>query len=145
MMLALRAILSRIPAQVWLALAAVLLVWLAYRFAYNRGVVSQQAETTAVQAKLDAALEANATNLSAIDRLVKANAELADGREADRKKAEKLAEGLAADRTRLEKALAAEKSRRGRIYARNPEAAAVGATVIPDSLIIGLRNDTHED
>lgn len=41
--LALRAFLSRIPVQAWLALAAALLLWLAYSWAYGRGEAAVQA------------------------------------------------------------------------------------------------------
>lgn len=133
--------LRRVPKEVWYALVAALLVWLAYSWAYNRGARSEEARTQAVQVLLDTALEANKTNMGTIDALKRANDELANGREADKEAADKAVAALAKQRDRLESDLAKAKRNRSRIYANNPEAAAVGATVVPSELVIGLRDN----
>lgn len=132
--------LGGVPKEVWYALGAALLIWLAYDWAYDRGAASQEAKTQATQVLLDTALVANKTNMDTIDALKAANTELAEGREADKQAADKAVATLAKQRDRLESDLAKAKRNRSRIYANNPEAAAVGATVVPDSLVDSLRD-----
>lgn len=128
-----------LPREVWYALAALLLAWLAYSWVYHRGVKAEHAKTVAVQVRLDAALLANASNLAVIAQLEDANQELANGRQADRDAADKAVSLLVTNRNKLAAALAAAQRNRSKVYARDPKAAEIGATVIPDALADGLR------
>ena len=139
-LVAVKGFLSAVPRGVWLALIGVLLVWLAYTWAYHCGEAAQEAKTQAVQDLLDVALEANRSNQDTIEKLEAANKELAEGREVDRVAGVKAVEDVAKMAQKLAQELQAEKTKRGRIYATNPQAAQVGATVVPDALVDGLRD-----
>lgn len=96
-------------------------------------------ELSALQERLDAALDANATNLEAIARLTAANTAWAAQAEAKDREAAAAIAALAGERDRLADELERRRQARQRIYDHDQDAAAWARQPVPAVLADRLR------
>lgn len=131
--------LRRVPRQVWYALAAVALAWLAYSWAYNRGAASRDAEVDGLNAALAACAGANKSNQQTIADLRAANAKWAKSCAFDEAASGKDAQTVEANRDALPRDDNRRQQEREKIYERQPIDAEWGRTRVPDRVAARLR------
>lgn len=93
----------------------------------------------ALQLRLDAALEANQSNLDAIADLVEANQAWADAAAAKDKETAEAVAAITAERDRLSAELERRRKDRQRIYANDPDAADWARRPVPAAIADRLR------
>ena len=98
------------------------------------------ARLDAMRVERDAAKAANADLAARVQELAATNAELANGRAADRQAAAAAVDALTAKNKTLAAQLAAAKSQREVIYAHDPDAAAWARQPVPAAVADRLRH-----
>jgi hypothetical protein len=142
--LAAKEIAGRVPARAWLGLAFVVAGLIGLAWTYYSGKAEARQESAAKIAILESSLAlakaANESNVETIRVLTAANSELAEGRIADREAAAVAVAKVAKERDALAADLERRRNDRGKIYERDPSAAAWAAVRVPASVAAGLRD-----
>ena len=134
------ALLGGVPRWVWQVIAAALLAWLAYSWAYGRGAASRDAEVGQWRTAAQAGLAANTTNQNTIRELRKANLEWAERCTFDQTASGKDANTVEANRDALPRDdQRRQEERETMIYDRDQSAAEWARAVVPAAVADRLR------
>lgn len=137
------AVVRGLPGRLQAALIALVLVLVSASGLYAVGRSHEAAEHAgeigALQLRLDAALDANESNLEAIGQLVEANQAWADAAATKDQEAAEAVAAITAERDRLSAELELRRKDRQRIYANDPDAADWARRPIPAAVADRLR------
>lgn len=136
-------VLRKLPGAWQAALITLVLVLVAASGLYALGraheAQAHAGEIDALQLRLDAALDANESNLEAIGQLTKANQAWADAAAAKDKETAEAVAAITAERDRLSAELERRRKDRQRIYANDPDAADWARRPVPAAVADRLR------